>query len=162
MTLILRTWFPCFHILNTLMNLGFILDSNFKLFSSEALICGKTTFDFAGLWAINAFITSRLDYCYSLLIGVGQYSLSRWQLVQNAAACILVGALKRGHITPIQAFLHRLPVYFRVQFKILLFVFKYLNGLAPPYVSELLSTYTSPQYLRSPDQLLLEVQGSKW
>ena len=84
---------------------------------------------------IHAFITSRLDYCNALYFGVSQSSLTRLQLVQNAATRLLTGACKREHITPILASLHWLPVHFIVHFKILLFVFKSLNGLALPYLS---------------------------
>ena len=65
------------------------------------------------------------------------------------------------HITPILASLHWLPVHFRVHFKILLFVFKSLNGLAPLYLSELLHPHTPAGCLRSADLLLLEVLRSK-
>ncbi len=68
---------------------------------------------------------------------------------------------KKEHITPILASLHWLAVHFRVHFKILLFVFKSLNGLAPPYLSELLHPYAPARCLRSADQLLLEVPRSK-
>ena len=78
---------------------------------------------------IHAFITSQLDYCNALYFGVSQSSLTRLQLVQNAAARLLTRAHKREHITPILASLHWLPVHFRVHFKILLFVFKYVNGV---------------------------------
>ncbi len=37
--------------------------------------------------------------------------------------------------------LHWLPVEYRIQFKILLFVYKSLTGLAPNYLSDLLSHY---------------------
>ena len=84
---------------------------------------------------IHAFITSRLDYCNALYFGVSQSSLTRLQLVQNVAARLLTGARKREHITPILASLHWLPVHFRVHFKIVLFVFKSLNGLTRPYLS---------------------------
>ncbi len=43
---------------------------------------------------IHAFITSRLDYCNSLYVGLPQSSLSRLQMVQNAAARLLTGHQK--------------------------------------------------------------------
>ena len=45
---------------------------------------------------------------------------------------------KYDHITPALIKLNWLPVYYRVLFKVLLLVFKALNGLAPHYVSDLL------------------------
>lgn len=58
------------------------------------------------------------------------------------------------HITPFLASLHWLPVFFRIDFKILSLVFKSLNDLGPPYISDLLSPYTLPCTLRSANQLL--------
>lgn len=78
----------------------------------------------------HAFILSRLYYCNSLYFGISQTALSRLQLVQNAVAWLLSEAKKREHITPILNSL----VHFRVDFKILLFVYKSLNGLAPAYL----------------------------
>lgn len=83
---------------------------------------------------IHAFITSRLDYCNSLYFGLPKSSLDRLQLVQNAAARLLTGTRKREHITPVLASLHWLPVKFRIDFKILLYVFKALHGCAPQYI----------------------------
>ncbi len=88
---------------------------------------------------IHAFITSRLDYCNSLYLGLPKSLLARLQMVQNAAARLLTGAKKHEHITPILASLHWLPVSFRIQLKILLIVFKALNGQAPSYISDLIS-----------------------
>ncbi len=45
---------------------------------------------------IHAFISSRLDYCNGLYLGVSQSLLSRLQLVQNAAARLLTGTRKEG------------------------------------------------------------------
>ncbi len=46
---------------------------------------------------IHAFISSRLDYCNALYAGISQSSLSRLQIVQNAAAHFLTGTKKREH-----------------------------------------------------------------
>ncbi len=50
---------------------------------------------------IHAFISSRLDYCNSLYLGVAQSCLSRLQLVQNSAARFLTNTRKRENITPV-------------------------------------------------------------
>ncbi len=50
---------------------------------------------------INAFVLSRLDYCNVLYVESCQTTISRLQLVQNAAARLLVGAKKTHHISPI-------------------------------------------------------------
>ena len=54
--------------------------------------------------------------------------------------------------------LHWLPIRFRISFKTLLFVFKALNGLAPPYLTELLLPYMPS---RPADQLLLMVPKAR-
>ena len=68
----------------------------------------------------HAFITSWLDYCNSLYMGLTHSTLSRLQMVQNAAARLLTGTKKRYHITSVLAHLHWLPVKYRIDFKILL------------------------------------------
>ncbi|XP_076597184.1 uncharacterized protein LOC143326976 [Chaetodon auriga] len=158
----------------TVSNLGFKMDSDFRLDRQISAVVKSSFFQIRQLakvkpflahqhfeTVIHAFITSRLDYCNALYFGVSQSSLARLQLVQNAAARLLTGVRKREHITPILASLHWLPVHFRVHFKILLFVFKSLHGLAPPYLSELLHPYAPARCLRSADLLLLEVPRSK-
>uniref|UniRef100_A0A8C6Q3C2 Reverse transcriptase domain-containing protein n=1 Tax=Nothobranchius furzeri TaxID=105023 RepID=A0A8C6Q3C2_NOTFU len=106
---------------------------------------------------IHAFITSRLDYSNAILFGISKAALSRLQLIQNATARFLTNTGRRQHITPILARLHWLPVHYRIRFKILLFVFKALNGLAPPYISELLTPYVPGRTLRSGDLHLLKI-----
>ena len=110
---------------------------------------------------VHAFISSRLDYCNSLYIGISQSNLNKLQLVQNAAARLLTNTKKSEHITPILAQLHWLPVKFRIEFKILLFVFKALKGSAPSYISELLPPHSTTRSLRSQDQLLLAVPRTR-
>ena len=66
---------------------------------------------------IHAFITSRLDYCNSMYVGLEKSSIKRLQLVQNAAAPLLTRTKKRDHITPILRLLHWLPVCHRIVLK---------------------------------------------
>ena len=47
---------------------------------------------------IQAFISSRLDYCNSLLYDVSDNLIRRVQSVQNAAARLLIGAGRRDHL----------------------------------------------------------------
>lgn len=110
---------------------------------------------------MHDFISSRLDYCNSLYTGISQNALSRLQLVQNSAARILTGTKKREHITTILASLHWLPVRFRIDFKIILFVFKALTGLAPQYITDLIQIYTPARSLRSNGQFQLVVPKSR-
>lgn len=112
--------------------------------------------------AIHAFVISRLDYCNALYIGVPQSLRNKLQLVQNAAARLLSNAPKFAHISPILCALHWLPIQFRIKFKILLFVFKAIHGLAPSYLSDLLAIYVPRRALRSTDQLSLVVPQSRY
>ena len=151
-------------------NLGFILDNDFKLDKHISSVVKSSFYQLRIIakvkpylpskqleMAIHAFISSRLDYCNSLYVGINQASLKRLQLVQNAAARLLTGTKKYHHITPVLASLHWLPVKFRVDFKVLLFVFKSLHGLSPSYLSELIEPYVPPRALRSADKMLLKV-----
>ena len=82
---------------------------------------------------VHAIITSRTDYCNSLLCGLPDNSLNKPQRVQNAAAQLITGTAKFSHITLVLRSLHWLPIKQRGQFKML--SFKALNGLSPNYIS---------------------------
>ena len=60
---------------------------------------------------VNAFVTSRLDNCNSLLNGLPCSLLHKLQLVQNYAAHLIVGGCKYDHITPLLRELQMMGVY---------------------------------------------------
>ena len=64
--------------------------------------------------------------------------LSKLQRVQNAAARLVVRCHRCEHITTVLMKLHWLSVKQRVQYSILLLVFRAQHRLAPPYITDLL------------------------
>ena len=66
---------------------------------------------------VHAFVTSRIDYCNSLLYGISDYNINRLQRIQNSAALIVTNTRKYHHITPILQKLHWLPVRQRIHFQ---------------------------------------------
>ena len=107
---------------------------------------------------IHAFVSSHLDYCNALLFGLPKYQLDRLQELQNAAARVIFRIAKFDPITPALIDLHWLPVTFRVQFKLLLFVYKTLHNQSPSYIKDLLSLKPAANYaLRLSAQSLLVI-----
>ncbi len=98
---------------------------------------------------IHAFMTSRLDCCNALLGDCSARLINKLQMVQNAAARVLSRTRKYDHISLVMSTLHWLPIKHRIDLKILLITYKGLNGLAPQYLSELLSHYSPLCPLRS-------------
>ena len=87
---------------------------------------------------IHALITSRVDYCNSLLYGLPTTQLNKIQRLLNAAARLVCRSPRYCHLTPLMHNLHWLPVNLRIRFKVLLFVFKAIHGVAPCYISDLI------------------------
>ncbi len=156
---------------NCAHDLGVWLDSRLLMDIHISKICSKS---FAQLYKlrkirqyltpeatttiVHAFITSNLDYCNSLLCGLPKCYTDRLQRIQNAAARLVCLMPKFCHITPLLKELHWLPVVFRVRFKVLLFVFKALNGMAPNYLAAMICPTSNNRYsLRSNDTGLLVV-----
>ena len=109
---------------------------------------------------VHAYITNRVDYCNSLLVGLPNNLLRKLQSILNASARLVSGTRKYDHITPILKDLHWLPIKQRMKFKILLTVYKCLNGLAPLYLRNRLTLYSNPR-LRSSKKRLLVIPKSR-
>ena len=97
---------------------------------------------------IHAFVTSRLDYCNSLMYGLPQCQISKSRSVQNAAARIALDLSNSSHITPALRQLHWLPVVKRIQFKILLLTFKAIHGLCQTQIYLQYSAATCTGFIR--------------
>ena len=106
---------------------------------------------------IHSFVSSKLDFCNSLLFGAQKRNIVKLPSVQNAAARIIAGLKKRDHITETLRDLHWLPVVERIVFKINLMTFKTLNGSGPRYLEDISKFYHQSRTLRSSrDHLRLE------
>lgn len=92
------------HLKSTATNLGVKLDSDLKFDLQIRLVVKSSFFQLAKIKPFlalhhfeilfHALITTRLDYYNALYVGLSQMSLARLQLVQNAAARLLTGAIE--------------------------------------------------------------------
>ena len=87
--------------------------------------------------------------------------MNKLQLVQNSVAKIILGGKKHDHVTDHLIKLHWLPISQRRIFKILLLVFKALNGQGPIYLAEMLLPCSNCEHdLRSSYDNLLVVPAT--
>ena len=106
---------------------------------------------------VHALIMGRVDYCNCLLFGLPSIHLSKLQRVQNSAARLVCSISRYEHITPVLFSLHWLPVYYRIHFKILLFTFKAIHGMAPEYICSMIKIKQGGRYnLRSNTEIFLQ------
>ena len=113
---------------------------------------------------VHAFVTTRLDLNNALLAGLPGDTVAKLQKCQNIAARVVTRTRIRDHIKPVLMNLHWLPVEQRIQYKLLIQVYKALNGLAPEYIADLLQEYVPTRALRSAGaHLLLEPKtATRW
>ncbi len=136
-------------------NLGVLFDAGFSFTNQVSQIrksCSYHIRDFArvrrhltrsvAIILANALVSSRLDYCNSLLYGITGYNLRRLEGIQNSLCRIVTRASRYSSITPHLKSLHWLPIASRIQFKICLITFKTLLLGQPTYFVPLLVPYS--------------------
>jgi hypothetical protein len=150
-------------------NLGVMFDKHADMTKHVSSVCRSAHFhlrninsirpllnDSATAQLIHALITSRLDYCNSLLYGLPDYMILKLQRIQNIACRILCRAPRAIDVKALMADQHWLPVQRRIQFKVLLLTFKALNELAPSYICDLVKVYIPKKELRSQHEYRLD------
>ena len=147
---------------SSVTNLGVIFDPQLTFETHIKSLCQKSFYHLKNISKlrpmlsraaaerlVHAFVSSRLDYCNALLVGIPGKHLQKLQYIQNSAARILMRVRKYDHITPTLKALHWLPISSRIDYKISLLTHQCLYGNAPPYLKELLTPKSCERTLRS-------------
>ena len=90
----------------------------------------------------STFVLSHFDYCNALLYGLPAVTRNKFQRLQNRTAKMVLRRRYCDSSTQALYELHWLPISYRVQFKIIVLVFKCLQNKAPKYLIGLLEIKT--------------------
>ena len=113
-------------------NLGVQIDQHLTMDKQVTAVCKACNFHLYRLSSIRryittdaarsvvqALITSRLDYCNSLLANLTNTQMKRLKSIQHKAARLVTRTPLREHITPVLKQLHWLPVECRITYKLM-------------------------------------------
>ena len=151
-------------------NLGVIFDKNFNLHSHISAICSSCIYHIRDLWCIhrqldpesakllaNTLVSSRLDYCNSLLSGIAKTGFTKLQRILNRLDRVVTKSPPFTRCVPLPRSLHWLPVKYRVHFKICLLTYKAFHEEQPVYLRSLIATSLPSRSLRSNRGITLSV-----
>ena len=146
----------------TVRNLGVFLDQTLSFKKQISSVCQSCYLELRRISSIRhllskdatktlvcALVLSRLDYCNSLLAGCPKYLLNKLQKIQNYAARLIFRSPKSAHITPVLHSLHWLPIERRINYKLSLLSYKFMNDSSPTYFNGILNSYSPSRQLRS-------------
>ena len=110
---------------------------------------------------VNSIIVCKLDYCNSLYHGISDSLIQQLQLIQNAAAKAIVGLHKFDPLGDTLKELHWLPIIYRIKFKMLLLVYKCLNGMGPDYLTSMFNFASSTHTIYLSEPRILSRYGER-
>ena len=151
-------------------NLGVIFDKNFNIHSHISAMCSSCIYHIQDLRRLrhhldlesakliaNALVSSRFDYCNSLLSGIAETDLTKLQRVLNRLARVVTKSAPFTRNVPLLHSLHWLPVKYRVHFKICLLTYGALHEEQPVYLRSLIATSLTSRSLRSNKGITLSI-----
>jgi hypothetical protein len=155
--------------------LGVWIDNTVSMKKQIKEVCKRTSKLLHVIWNIRrylnektcqrlvaALITSKMDYANGLYANLPATTMRPLQLCQNYAARVIKKARKRDHVTPLLYNLHWLPYPYRVNYKVLITVFKCIQSEAPDYLCQLINKKTVRRNTRSSrNHLLLDIPTTK-
>ena len=155
-------------------NLGVIFDKNFNFRSYISAICSSCIYHIQDLWRIrryldldsekllaNALVSSRLDYCNSVLSGIAETDLTKLQRVLSRLAHVVTKSPPFTRSIPLLRSLHWLRVKYSVHFKICLLTYKALLEEQPVYLHSLIAISLPSRSLRSNRGITLSIPRIK-
>ena len=95
----------------------------------------------------SALVSSRLDYCNSLLASCTGKDLRRLQILQNILCRVVCRLPWRARVSSSMKSLHWLPIRFRINFKISVIVYKTLQSGEPKYLKNSFTLMQVPKIL---------------
>ena len=96
-------------------------------------------------------VSSKLDYCNSILYNIPNRKINKVQSVQNCLARVVNSSPRFCSVTPLLKSLHWLPVQFRIKHKICNPTCKVIHSCQPVYLHNLLKPLNRTHNLRSSD-----------
>ena len=87
---------------------------------------------------VLGLVIVHLDYANSIYSGLPNKDMLKLQRIQNLAAKMILGKSKTASSTQALKVLHWLPVDLRIEYKILVTVFKCLHDMVPEYLMRMI------------------------
>ena len=108
---------------------------------------------------VHTQVMVRLDYCNALLCGAREDVIRQLERLQRQAARVVCKKYKNNHtsVTELMWGLHRLPIRARIQYKILLLVYKAFTNGSPTYLADMMTSCNPVRSTRSSHKVNLLV-----
>ena len=132
---------------NTIRYLGVYMDAHLSYKHHITKKCQAAMFNYFKIRSIRPLLDvsttarlclslciSHLDYCNTVLYGLPDTTINRFQRIQNMCAHLTLRRGIRESITECLKELHWLPIKQRIQYKILTLTHKCINKIGPTYL----------------------------